>query len=180
MHGNELFQQSPTLGTNGLKTFLISKIKQKQKQNNNNKKNNILFLNAMNKDKKKTKTKNKKHQKITQKSPKRQMIKPKSITTLPIDLCFHIMSYQDKFKYLPKSKRLFSTLPLQKVLHHKYEVFRHSFRTFVIIFLKIKHTRKYYKIEIHTIGTSFVCLYGCKRKRTFVSSPNFTEWNKLR
>ena len=108
------------------------------------------------------------------------MIKPKSISTLPIDLCFHIMSYQDKFKYLPKSKRLFSTLPLQKVLHHKYENFRLSFRTFVIIFLKIKHTRKYYKIEIHTIGTSFVALYGCKRKRTFVSSPNFTEWNKLR
>jgi hypothetical protein len=61
MHGNELFQQSPTLGTNGLKTIFISKTKK-----NNDK---ILFFKRNEQRQKKTKKrqKKKKHQKITKK-----------------------------------------------------------------------------------------------------------------
>ncbi len=77
---------------------------------------------------------------------------------LPTEIVSLIFSFQNKWKYLPKSHNLFSILPLQKVIGHKNDVSFYWYKNRVNIYLKLKHTKKYYSIHIWQESTSTISL----------------------
>ena len=88
---------------------------------------------------------------------------------LPTEIVSYLFRFLDKWKYLPNSHLFFCTLPLQKVIGDKNHVYSYSYENRVNIHLKIKHTKKYYSIDIWQQSTSTICVHGKKRRDVYFS-----------